>query len=132
MLAKTSRGTSHLLDKYSPKASISDDDHMTILGHIKKPNPRKLPTNIEELSALVNPKERFVLLGPVMNAIPDEEEEDIINNRVPAGRRDAEYLADWLDKMLTKVLKETSEDDLESLFNHANLIYTVCIKEIIR
>jgi hypothetical protein len=50
---------------------------------------------------------------------------------VPSGRRDAELLAAWLDGMQRQLL-EKSPVKLEELFEDARLVYTVCLKELVR
>jgi hypothetical protein len=46
----------------------------------------------------------------------------------PAGRRDAELLAEWLDQMLEQVKKEK---DLPTMFHEAELVFKSCFEELV-
>ncbi|CAG9309926.1 unnamed protein product [Blepharisma stoltei] len=50
---------------------------------------------------------------------------------LPASRKDAELLVEWVDVMLSKALQEQN-DDPDKLFESTHMIYSTCLNEIIR
>lgn len=50
---------------------------------------------------------------------------------LPASRKDAEMLVEWVDLMLSKAVKEQNENP-DKLFESTHMIYSACLNEIIK
>ncbi|CAG9316946.1 unnamed protein product [Blepharisma stoltei] len=122
LLAKSS-GVSYILDPISKMPKSSSPDLYEALGIISD----------FDLSDSEQPKpmHRSTLSIPNLKTSENKySSPEKFEFGAPAGRKDVELLAEWVDRMLLKLAEETAEP--EKMLEETNRIYTTCINEIIR
>lgn len=119
------------------------------IGTMEPESLFKMPTDIKELKLHIRPSELLINLEESIDALEilaDQEipKEFILNGISkkshkatlpklggPSSRKDVELLSDWLDTMLKKILENRLHNPGE-MFENTQVVYTVCLKELVR
>ncbi|CAG9310362.1 unnamed protein product [Blepharisma stoltei] len=119
------------------------------IGTIEPESLFKMPTDLKELKIQIKPGDLLLNLEESIDALEvmgDEEipKEFILNgiskksykNTLPklggpSSRKDVELLGEWLDTMLRKIYEDKNQNPAE-MFENTQIVYTICLKELIR